>query len=187
MTWPFAWLATVTRKGPLGWGLASLACFIAISVPDLSLWPTPASPVDRIQSNEWVGGSRGRLVSGTTRGHRVARSGPHWTDNRNDFRWNRTRGNWSLSGNFRPTSGRVRHPAAGSRTVRSGASLWIPDLSRMVVTGSSGRQRPPPADGSCNSSETLREPRNNPGRLHASLGYHTRRTSCPQWGRNREG
>ena len=28
MTWPFAWLATVTRKGPLGWGLASLACFI---------------------------------------------------------------------------------------------------------------------------------------------------------------
>ena len=28
MTWSFAWLATVTRKGPLGWGLASLACFI---------------------------------------------------------------------------------------------------------------------------------------------------------------
>ena len=28
MTWSFAWLTTVTRKGPLGWGLASLACFI---------------------------------------------------------------------------------------------------------------------------------------------------------------
>jgi type II secretion system protein N len=28
MTWPFVWLATATRKGPLGWGLASLACFI---------------------------------------------------------------------------------------------------------------------------------------------------------------
>ena len=28
MTWPFAWLATVTHKGPLSWGLASLACFI---------------------------------------------------------------------------------------------------------------------------------------------------------------
>lgn len=28
MTWSFAWLTTVPRKGPLGWGLASLACFI---------------------------------------------------------------------------------------------------------------------------------------------------------------
>jgi len=28
MTWPFDWLTTLTRKGPLGWGLASLACFI---------------------------------------------------------------------------------------------------------------------------------------------------------------
>jgi len=32
MTWPFAWLTTVTRKGPLGWGLASLACFILFLV-----------------------------------------------------------------------------------------------------------------------------------------------------------
>jgi type II secretion system protein N len=29
MTWPFAWTETLKRKGPLGWGLASLACFIA--------------------------------------------------------------------------------------------------------------------------------------------------------------
>lgn len=28
MTWPFAWAETVKLKGPLGWGLASLACFI---------------------------------------------------------------------------------------------------------------------------------------------------------------
>ena len=28
MTWPFAWLQTVKLKGPLGWGMASLACFI---------------------------------------------------------------------------------------------------------------------------------------------------------------
>ncbi|MEO8047666.1 MAG: type II secretion system protein GspN, partial [Nitrospirota bacterium] len=28
MAWPFAWLATVTRNGPLGWGLASLTFFI---------------------------------------------------------------------------------------------------------------------------------------------------------------
>jgi type II secretion system protein N len=28
MTWPFAWPETLKRKGPLGWGLASLACFI---------------------------------------------------------------------------------------------------------------------------------------------------------------
>ena len=27
-TWPFAWPEILTRKGPLGWGLASLACFI---------------------------------------------------------------------------------------------------------------------------------------------------------------
>ena len=29
MTWPFAWPETLKLKGPLGWGLASLACFIA--------------------------------------------------------------------------------------------------------------------------------------------------------------
>jgi len=28
MTWPFAWAETLKFKGPLGWGLASLACFI---------------------------------------------------------------------------------------------------------------------------------------------------------------
>ena len=28
MTWPFAWPETLKLKGPLGWGLASLACFI---------------------------------------------------------------------------------------------------------------------------------------------------------------
>jgi len=28
MTWPFAWPQTVRLKGPLGWGMASLACFI---------------------------------------------------------------------------------------------------------------------------------------------------------------
>ena len=28
MTWPLAWPETLKRKGPLGWGLASLACFI---------------------------------------------------------------------------------------------------------------------------------------------------------------
>ena len=28
MTWRFAWPETLKRKGPLGWGLASLACFI---------------------------------------------------------------------------------------------------------------------------------------------------------------
>ncbi|MDZ4732447.1 MAG: type II secretion system protein GspN [Nitrospirota bacterium] len=28
MTWPFAWAETVKLKGPLGWGLATLACFI---------------------------------------------------------------------------------------------------------------------------------------------------------------
>ena len=28
MTWPFAWPETLKVKGPLGWGLASLACFI---------------------------------------------------------------------------------------------------------------------------------------------------------------
>ena len=27
-TWPFAWPEMLMRKGPLGWGLASLACFI---------------------------------------------------------------------------------------------------------------------------------------------------------------
>lgn len=27
-TWPFAWVETLKFKGPLGWGLASLACFI---------------------------------------------------------------------------------------------------------------------------------------------------------------
>ena len=27
-TWPLAWPETLKRKGPLGWGLASLACFI---------------------------------------------------------------------------------------------------------------------------------------------------------------
>ena len=27
-TWPFVWAEILTRKGPLGWGLASLACFI---------------------------------------------------------------------------------------------------------------------------------------------------------------
>jgi type II secretion system protein N len=27
-TWPFAWPEILTRKGPLGWGLGSLACFI---------------------------------------------------------------------------------------------------------------------------------------------------------------
>lgn len=29
MTWPPAWLETLKLKGPLGWGLASLACFTA--------------------------------------------------------------------------------------------------------------------------------------------------------------
>jgi type II secretion system protein N len=29
MTWPFAWPETLKLKGPLGWGLASLTCFIA--------------------------------------------------------------------------------------------------------------------------------------------------------------
>ena len=28
MMWPFAWTETLKLKGPLGWGLASLACFI---------------------------------------------------------------------------------------------------------------------------------------------------------------
>ena len=28
MTWPFAWAETLKYKGPLGWGLGSLACFI---------------------------------------------------------------------------------------------------------------------------------------------------------------
>ena len=28
MTWPFAWLETLKFKGPLGWGLASLLCFV---------------------------------------------------------------------------------------------------------------------------------------------------------------
>ena len=28
MAWPFAWIETMKFKGPLGWGLASLACFI---------------------------------------------------------------------------------------------------------------------------------------------------------------
>lgn len=28
MTWPFAWPAILKLKGPLGWGLASMACFI---------------------------------------------------------------------------------------------------------------------------------------------------------------
>jgi type II secretion system protein N len=28
MTWPFAWPETLKLKGPLGWGLASMACFI---------------------------------------------------------------------------------------------------------------------------------------------------------------
>jgi type II secretion system protein N len=28
MTWPFAWAETLKLKGPLGWGLASLTCFI---------------------------------------------------------------------------------------------------------------------------------------------------------------
>ncbi|HMI38883.1 MAG TPA: type II secretion system protein GspN [Nitrospiraceae bacterium] len=28
MTWPFAWPETLKLKGPLGWGLASIACFI---------------------------------------------------------------------------------------------------------------------------------------------------------------
>ena len=28
MTWPFAWPETLKLKGPLGWGLSSLACFI---------------------------------------------------------------------------------------------------------------------------------------------------------------
>ena len=186
-TWPFAWPEILTRKGPLGWGLASVACFIIfllLTFPYGPLQNRLLTELNRASGWEVRAGDWSVGFPAAIEWRDLVFAGPA-SEAIPVEAVRATVGVFQAI--VRAIGDRLRRPAAWSGTGRSWTSHGISISGLVVLRGPGCRQRPAPGYGSCESPETLREPRDSPRRFHASLEQRTRRRCCPQRGRDREG
>ena len=186
MTWSFAWPETLKLKGPLGWGLASLVCFIVflfLTFPYGPLQHRLLTELNRasgweVRAADWSVGFpaaiewRDLVLVGPTIGAIPVEAVR------------------TTIGVFQAILGRLVIDYAvqlpGVAQVGAGRAMGSLTTSSWSLQGpvavKGHLQQMDPGDG----PETLRKPRDSPGGFPASMGHGTRRRCCPQGGRDRE-